>query len=1259
MKVMLRLLVVCFVCSSVCLAELPKLIDTDSILSLNKSVNLEEYPNADEVLLDEYQKTVYNSDGTSKTYDDVYVKVLTEKGKRSNRQISFSYTLPYSTVKIETLEIIKPSGEVVPVNIEENSREVINQDQMSANIYNPNSKVLQAGIPGLEIGDIVHYITFRDTVKARVPDTFSDYSVFEYDLPILNTTYEVVAPTDKPLVNIELKDSVKDTVIFSETKNKDTITYKWVVSDVPKAFPEPSMPAMYTVVQRLLVSTISDWQDISRWYWKLCLPHIEATTPEMKTKVEELISGCENSSEKITNIFNFVSQDIRYMGITPEKEAPGYEPHDSSMTFENRYGVCRDKATLLVSMLRLAGFNAFPVIINAGPKKDEEVPQPYFNHAITAVKGDDGEYILMDSTDESTKRLLPAYLSDCSYLVATPEGDPLRTAPIIPAEENMMIIDNVGIIDENGTLNVDTELNFNGINDNAYRGYFAKQKPEDVKKYFERVLSGSISGAKLKGFEMKPVDMLDTSTPLSVDLSYTVDNYVKGNDTVAIIKPPSIGVRVGMINFIIGNTGLQKRKYPMKTQIACGIKESFDMKLDGCVGAPIEVPDFTNIASRVVTYGVKIDANQNSLKGESMFTMNVVEMSPEEYLEFKTILKALEYEGRKEFLFNSVKGVSKDSDVEVDYSRRTVELTDKSNWKTTSSKRLTVLTYGGKKNYSEIKIAYNPIWQDVNIDSAKVIGQDGSVKEVTDIEINIMDAGWAGSAPRYPAGKTLVMSLPGVEIGSTIEYEISATHKNQMFFAEDMLFASSNPCKEKSLTIVALKSCQITLNKHMDEFYTAEQTNLNDMISYHFEAKDIPGVVRESSTPPWWSFNPNLSVSTSTWKDYASLVNKAVEQKMISSDKVSSVAKELIKDKKSNREKVLAIRDYVLKNIRIAGPSFVSLPLNTLSQPEVTLKDGYGHSMDRAMVIKTMLDVAGIDSEIVLVSDTCPLEPTLRAERLKSVNSDLFTTALVRLIVDNSVVYINSGSFYDYLGTSDYANCAALKLNGELFTIELDSEYENRTEFYSEFYIDAEGNATYKSNTKFLGTSFGSGNQNFSEMRPEDFSRYYQNILASLSQSAVAMTPLKPDFSEYPGSLSFEASIKKYAVVGDKYLYFKNPGGISVLNASNEPRELPFYYSGYLNLKANTRVYLPDSAERVLMMPRSIKWDGMFDLGTITFDVEMLTDEKGRKYIDLAQEASLQPTIIPSEDYKTIQSISSTLDDLSDDVIVVELKNSK
>ena len=112
------------------------------------------------------------------------------------------------------------------------------------------------------------------------------------------------------------------------------------------------------------------------------------------------------------------------MGVTTETEAPGYEPHDVNITFEKRYGVCRDKAALLAAMLRLADIPAYMTLFYAGAPKDSEVPNNYFNHAVVAAElpGIRG-YVLMDPTDENSSELLPAYGANKSYLVARKEGD--------------------------------------------------------------------------------------------------------------------------------------------------------------------------------------------------------------------------------------------------------------------------------------------------------------------------------------------------------------------------------------------------------------------------------------------------------------------------------------------------------------------------------------------------------------------------------------------------------------------------------------------------------------------------------------------------------------------------------------------------------------------------------------------------------------------------------------------------------------------
>ena len=163
-------------------------------------------------------------------------------------------------------------------------------------------------------------------------------------------------------------------------------------------FDEASMPPYEEVLQRLFVSTMPDWTAVSKWYWDLSQSHLDATTPEMQQTNAILIANQPTDLDKVKAIFYFVSNKIRYMGITPEKDRPGFEPHDVCITFDKKYGVCRDKAALLVSMLRLAGLNAYPVLVSVGTHKDAEVPDPFFNHAIVGVELENGQ-IHIDGPD--------------------------------------------------------------------------------------------------------------------------------------------------------------------------------------------------------------------------------------------------------------------------------------------------------------------------------------------------------------------------------------------------------------------------------------------------------------------------------------------------------------------------------------------------------------------------------------------------------------------------------------------------------------------------------------------------------------------------------------------------------------------------------------------------------------------------------------------------------------------------------------------
>ena len=209
----------------------------------------------------------YQLDGTFTSWSESAVKILTEKGRHDNRSKSTWTDVAYGTAEFTLADVIDENGSVKKIDVKTNSRTMIDASQMQANIYDPNSKTVQLNIPELNVGDTLRYIVKRKDTKTRVPNTFSDYTIYETTAPIINAKYTVNAPEKLPLKSIALKDEIDGTVSFNCSTNSGTIKYVWEANNVPRTFTEPNMPDFHTVAQRLLISTISDWKDISRWYW--------------------------------------------------------------------------------------------------------------------------------------------------------------------------------------------------------------------------------------------------------------------------------------------------------------------------------------------------------------------------------------------------------------------------------------------------------------------------------------------------------------------------------------------------------------------------------------------------------------------------------------------------------------------------------------------------------------------------------------------------------------------------------------------------------------------------------------------------------------------------------------------------------------------------------------------------------------------------------------------------------------------------------
>jgi hypothetical protein len=1208
-------------------------LDMESVLARSTAATIVKYPDADDVLIDDFVQVEYQTDGTSETWDDTAIKILTEKGKRDHHSLSLGFNISYSTNYFNRVQVIKPDGTVHEVDIASQSKVMVDPSQMSANIYNPNSKVLTLSVPGLEVGDTLRYISHSIQSKTVIPNTWSDYQVFEHPSPMERYTYQVISPSELPLKNIALKSEIPETVSFDEqtSEDGDRIIYTWVLSDVPRMFDEPNMPTRYTVVQRLLISTMDTWEDLSKWYWELCLPRLEATTPEMEELARELVIDCSNTLEKIEAIFNFVSQDIRYMGITTEDEAPGYEPHDVSITFDNRYGVCRDKAALLTSMLRIIGVEAFPVIIMAGPKKDEEVPQPFFNHAVTAALGDNGEYVLMDSTDENTKDIFPSYLQNMSYIVARPEGETLLTTPIIPATNNLLRITSSGKLDKTGKLTAQSTLVFEGINDTLYRGHFSKIKPEERKRFFEGHLKKTMPTAKLNTFEVLPEELRDTSSTLTIKLSYTAENLLIEGSENKLLNLPRLGGSLGFANFLIGQTGLKERKYPLYTRVTAGIHETIQFELPQDSGV-LNIPEFTAIDSEQVTWKMKVDQQESVLTSTNLFLLNTIEFSPEEYLVLKQNLKDIEYNLRKKLIFESPENNPEvESDFRILEQRKTIVLDSESQWTETTLTRVKILTYAGTKKRSELKFSFNPAWQQVELTKATVTHPDGSIKEISDEEINIMDARWVASAPRFPAERLLVANLPGVEVGSLIEYETVSTVTGKPFFSTVQTFNTHEPVDLNTLTLTAPLSLGLNIrNTGIDE----TQTTNNGMISYHWMAANLPPVKHEENLPAWWTFNPAVFISTGTWEAYGALVQDYLMTAAEQQSNTEDLALQLIEELNDDTEKAVVLRDWVAKNLQLAGPSLTSLPLSSITPADQTLREGYGNNADRMVVLYTMLKAANLNSEFVL-SGNLPLVPEEVEPLLAIPSRTSFNTVLIRTQLNGESVYLADESQYAEIGTSAFHRRPSLTLSsGAIGNIEVHPAMDDQSQISIEVSIATHGEAGLTRSTTLQGVAFEAFKRTYDEITPEQRRRQYLEMVAAVSQSATAASDLITDYGSYPGHLEYSVFADRYAVVDGDYLYFTLPGGLGgkLLTYRSSERTLPFVWPNHIDMMTETNVILPEGYEPVIL-PESFSWQAPEGAGIIEVSVEFSPSANAIRIVQLAD---LRPALFPASDFQNI-----------------------
>lgn len=1139
-------------------------------------------------LLDDKEEIFVNTDGTYTVIDFCVYKVNNYDGVLQMRTIPLHFNSDYGTMAVTDLVLIKSDGRRLPLDPEKNSSVSVDNSQMNSEIFDPAQKILSVRIPGLEINDTIEITTLEKITKPRIPGEFSDIAVLQADFPIKHYEYIINMPEGKPLHSICIKDEVKGTLKFDREEKAGRIIYRWTAENVPHAIPENHMPPMYTCVQRILTSTVKSWEDISKWYDKLCAPHLAAIDDAMLRKTEELTSNSKNDMEKITALFQFVSQQIRYTGITDEESAPGYEPHDVSKTFYQRHGVCRDKAALLTAMLKLAGFKAYPVLFMSGSSKDPEVPNIYFNHAIVGVETYPGTYMLMDPTFETTTELLPGYLAGYPFLVAKPDGETLRTAPPTAAENNLLEINTRALL-RNNTLSVTLQLDFNGIYDQMFRAAFSEWTNDNVKNYFAAAVRKISPGAVVQNIVISPENIRDMSKKLTVKLSFEVSNMLDLSAAVQPLAVPRGAFVFGMLDSLYSATALKNRRFPLET-MPRAVREKITFSFNDDEQPTVILPENIEI-SEAGLFRVKsgTTAIADGFTEEYFFAIDSMLVVPKDYGKLKN---AAAKAGNLRKIFPLIRRKQKysaeNANAEIIDESRHYYINNQNSWDETTHIVMNIRNYAGLKEYANMTIPFVDNVEKLDI-SATVTNSKGEKFTLSPKDINYMDSPATAAAPRYLKRKLAVISFPGVDVGSTIDCTIRKTTSGHPFFYTQLTSAGSLPVRKKELIIEHPAQMTLKISAIPDDIQDSATFGGRRIIR-RYTMENVPAVPIEPDQPPLDLFVPALFISSGDNEILFNRINYAAtiraqevtpEIKALA-EKIAAEAPDLpipdgitVPDKNWRTISIIyALEKYIYQHIRLADIPLNQLRETEFSSPQTILTDAYGSDTDRAILLASMLHALDIEFSFLPVYTFPSIEKKLR--QLKDFPQNCYNKLLIRTVYD---ILLNDSGLYAEPGNIH---------NGE--SISLDSGCPEHifhvlpsggTEIKCSIRVNKDFSASIQLKYNFQGTDLEQTRELFARMTSAQADQYIQKL-------AVAVSPQsKIEYWQYcsaadKDNLILDLNVPDFVKRTGKFLFFELPEYRRMTSRTahlSKKRETPYLPNIYRTDNIKYYIELPEGGK--------------------------------------------------------------------------------
>lgn len=396
--------------------------------------------------------------------------------------------------------------------------------------------------------------------------------------------------------------------------------------------------------------TDAQWRAIGLWTQQL-EEHRTDSTAEITAKAQELTAGAPDLYTKLSRITDYIQKNVRYFVV--EAGIGGWQAHYAGDIYRNRYGDCKDKTTLLISMLQAVGVRAYYLHVDSNRGiLNPEAPSLMGNHMITAIELPDGDndprlmartravtgktLLIFDPTDEVTPvGLIRQELQGAYGNLANGADSQILQMPVLAPASAGRERKGSFTLASDGSLTGNISETFTGDDATAWRERIKYSDAKEMHDQIEKALGSDLPGLAFKGYEFGQTADLDK--PLALDLHFSVANYAHSAGPLLLLRPRVMGSHARDVSDVMEG---KPRIYPIEIGHPGRWRDSFDIALPAGYSVD-DTPAPVDIDVDFASYHSSVTAKDNLLHYEREYVVRQVEIPAAKAADFRKLERAI------------------------------------------------------------------------------------------------------------------------------------------------------------------------------------------------------------------------------------------------------------------------------------------------------------------------------------------------------------------------------------------------------------------------------------------------------------------------------------------------------------------------------------------------------------------------------------------------------------------------------------------